>query len=550
MALMHGELEKRSMGKSLSTRALLSTTGVASWKARYIVIFPNEVRWYPKAEVDAEGNATISKKPLGFLSIGPDSVLDKNVDAEVGKPFSFSLQQSEKSPLKLVMRAKDEGARGDWTRKLTEVLDDLKAKSTPTSEAAPILETVPEPTRTSTRSSTRERGASMGMVAGETVSKVITQLAPPPPATGEELVADPEPVGPNPSRRVSLDAGTAALVAPAPLPPPAAPAPQPQGPRCLQCLQGAVPCFASPPPPAPPPPAPVAAPATAPPRPAAAPAASVSEGRGSEALSSGSRRSSRRFSIGAAAEGGAEGGRTRSSSSFSAGQFVQNVVSATVDGVQKAGDTIKNLSSRRSSRSSMDGKIKEVVNQATALNESFQWAEARALLQPYAEAKDVGVRVALVNSCLFLADGAIEAKRTQEAKVRACAREGRGNESPCATHALPTPPPPPPSLLPPGTSSSALHETPVHSPHLPANRTLVVRSSADLESAPPRAPFARSAGPRPRGPRTRDGRQGDRPHQRTRARVVRPGSSPPSTRTAVCRTLGPTVLRSLARSMD
>ena len=53
-ALIHGYLEKRSVGRSLRTKAL-----GGNWKRRYIVVFPAEVRWYEHAEVDADGTASI-----------------------------------------------------------------------------------------------------------------------------------------------------------------------------------------------------------------------------------------------------------------------------------------------------------------------------------------------------------------------------------------------------------------------------------------------------------------------------------------------------------
>eukprot|EP00966_Prymnesium_polylepis_P177080 4101255-Prymnesium_polylepis.1 len=61
--VIHGTLEKKSLGKSLFSQA----TGRSSWKERYIVVFPSEIRWYEKAETDASGNAVIKSQRLGYL---------------------------------------------------------------------------------------------------------------------------------------------------------------------------------------------------------------------------------------------------------------------------------------------------------------------------------------------------------------------------------------------------------------------------------------------------------------------------------------------------
>ena len=133
--VIHGTLEKKSLGKSLSTR-VFSSTGVVSWKFRYIVVFQTEVRWYEKAETDAKGNAIINSKRCGYLTLGPDSILEKNSDYESGKYWTFSVQQHPSSPLKLVMRARSDAERTDWTSAIEGVLSDLK-KADPFSKPAP-----------------------------------------------------------------------------------------------------------------------------------------------------------------------------------------------------------------------------------------------------------------------------------------------------------------------------------------------------------------------------------------------------------------------------
>jgi hypothetical protein len=58
VAVIHGQLEKRSLGRSLSTKALGGT-----WKTRYIVTFPSEIRWYERAEVMHPSRCCIQSPP-------------------------------------------------------------------------------------------------------------------------------------------------------------------------------------------------------------------------------------------------------------------------------------------------------------------------------------------------------------------------------------------------------------------------------------------------------------------------------------------------------
>jgi len=88
-------------------------------------VFPTEIRWYEKADIDAKGNATISSKRCGYLTLGADSVLNKNCDYETGKYWTFSIQQDPLSPLKLIMKARSDAERLEWTSALQRVLDNL-----------------------------------------------------------------------------------------------------------------------------------------------------------------------------------------------------------------------------------------------------------------------------------------------------------------------------------------------------------------------------------------------------------------------------------------
>ena len=60
-AIIHGNLEKRSLGKSWARKA----SGFASWKLRYIVVFPTEVRWYEGAHALAVPNRCLLWLMLG-----------------------------------------------------------------------------------------------------------------------------------------------------------------------------------------------------------------------------------------------------------------------------------------------------------------------------------------------------------------------------------------------------------------------------------------------------------------------------------------------------
>eukprot|EP00966_Prymnesium_polylepis_P132969 3073602-Prymnesium_polylepis.1 len=147
--IIHGNLEKRSMGKSF----FRATTGVASWKERYIVVFPTEVRWYEKAETDAKGNAVINSKRCGFITLGPESTLEKNLDYESGKYWTFGLTPHPSSSQRLVMKAMSDAERQDWTSVLETVLDKLRQPAAPPEpepspqdkSAPPRMPTFPDP---------------------------------------------------------------------------------------------------------------------------------------------------------------------------------------------------------------------------------------------------------------------------------------------------------------------------------------------------------------------------------------------------------------------
>ncbi|KAL1515817.1 hypothetical protein AB1Y20_002433 [Prymnesium parvum] len=105
----------------------------------------------------------------------------------------------------------------------------------------------------------------------------------------------------------------------------------------------------------------------------------------------------------------------------------QDAVSSVADNFKAIGDTFKGPADKVRTRTVSFKEVNgaqvtsrtpsaEVLRRALALNESFQWAQARELLLPFAEASHVRTRCALAESCLFLAEAALTEKRTREAR--------------------------------------------------------------------------------------------------------------------------------------
>eukprot|EP00966_Prymnesium_polylepis_P133613 3088339-Prymnesium_polylepis.1 len=120
--LLHGPLEKRPLGKSISTRNLLALAG---WKDRHLVLFPTQVSWFEKATTDEEGNVKISGAPLGSLVLGPGALLFKNLDSETNKYWTFGVQESAGGS-RLMLKAPSETERTSWTDALERAIDALQ----------------------------------------------------------------------------------------------------------------------------------------------------------------------------------------------------------------------------------------------------------------------------------------------------------------------------------------------------------------------------------------------------------------------------------------
>ncbi|KAL1508731.1 hypothetical protein AB1Y20_004826 [Prymnesium parvum] len=115
--VFHGSLQRRGTGRT--------TTGAIRyrWKRLYIVLFPGEIRWYDKAEVNkTTGAAEIQGKCLGALPIDKTTAVAMMDEQEADK-FVFSATTGN---LELVLKADSAKMRNEWLEILEGVVDGTK----------------------------------------------------------------------------------------------------------------------------------------------------------------------------------------------------------------------------------------------------------------------------------------------------------------------------------------------------------------------------------------------------------------------------------------